>query len=102
VLILRTRVLGMQVIGFAGDRKALSFGSQKINLHQSGKEFEPKAQVPTPGSADLCFVTSIPITDAITHLASCGVTLLEGSGSANRRQGPHGIGVFSGPGRKFD
>ena len=72
------RVLGMNVIAFDGGRKALSFGVQQINLHQYGKEFDPKAQAPTPGSADICFVTSAPIDDVITHLVSCGVTLLEG------------------------
>ncbi len=48
-------VLGMQVATFAEGRKALQFGNQKINLHQKGKEFEPKAQYSAPGSADLCF-----------------------------------------------
>lgn len=47
-----TRVLGMKVVTFKGDRKALAFGQQKINLHEVGKEFEPKARRPTPGSAD--------------------------------------------------
>ena len=57
-----TEALGMEVVTFAGGRKALSFGSQKINLHQRGKEFEPKAWAPSPGSADLCFLTSVPLT----------------------------------------
>ena len=48
-----SRVLGMQVVTFAEGQKALQFGNQKINLHQKGKEFDPKAQHPTPGSADL-------------------------------------------------
>ena len=55
------RVLGMQVVTFAEGRKALQFGNQKINLHQSGKEINPKAQQPTSGSADLCFLTSMPL-----------------------------------------
>ena len=50
------RVLGMNVTAFDDSRKALSFGVQKINLHPYGKEFDPKAKTPTPGSADLCFV----------------------------------------------
>ena len=45
-----SRVLGMIVTTFAGARKALVFGGQKINLHQAGREFEPKARTPTPGS----------------------------------------------------
>src|SRR5687768_16778921 len=55
------RVLGMDVITFDNNRKALGFGAHRINLHEAGKEFEPKAQRPTPGSADLCFVTSTPL-----------------------------------------
>lgn len=73
-----TSVLGMGVVTFAGDRKALSFGSQKINLHQYQKEFEPKAQQPTPGSADLCFITSTPLSEVINHLTACNVTVIEG------------------------
>jgi Lactoylglutathione lyase and related lyases len=59
-------VLGMEVITFDHNRKALKFGQQKINLHQIGHEFEPKAQVPTPGSADLCLITKTPINLVIT------------------------------------
>ena len=73
-----TSVLGMGVVTFAGDRKALSFGSQKINLHQYQKEFEPKAQRPTPGSADLCFITSTPLSEVINHLTACNVSVIEG------------------------
>lgn len=72
------RVLGMEVISFAGDRKALAFGNQKINLHQQGREFEPKAGRPTPGSADLCFVTSTPLAEVLDHLQANGVTVIEG------------------------
>ena len=73
-----TEVLGMEVVTFAGGRKALSFGAQKINLHQCGKEFEPKACAPTPGSADLCFITSVPLTEVASHLAACAVPVVEG------------------------
>jgi catechol 2,3-dioxygenase-like lactoylglutathione lyase family enzyme len=73
-----SQVLGMQVVTFAGGRKALQFGNQKINLHQRGKELEPSAQDPTPGSADLCFLTSLPLEQVIAHLQSCHVALLLG------------------------
>ena len=73
-----TSVLGMGIVTFASDRKALSFGSQKINLHQYQKEFEPKAQQPTPGSADLCFITSTPLSEVINHLTACNVAVIEG------------------------
>jgi len=69
------RVLGMQIVTFGGARVALSFGSQKINLHQKGQEFEPKAAHPTPGSADLCFITTVPLPDVIAHLETCGVKI---------------------------
>jgi len=72
------RVLGMDTLTFGDNRKALAFGSQKINLHEFGKEVEPKAHRPTPGSADLCFITSIQIKDVVEHLYQCGVQILEG------------------------
>ncbi|GAB2180782.1 VOC family protein [Denitratisoma sp. agr-D3] len=80
--------LGMEAITFGAGRKALSFGQQKINLHQRGKEFEPKAQQPTPGSADLCFLTSVPLADVASHLAACGVTVLEGPIQRTGATGP--------------
>jgi catechol 2,3-dioxygenase-like lactoylglutathione lyase family enzyme len=72
-----TRVLGMEVIVFGEGRRALAFGEQKINLHHHGAEFEPKALRPTPGSADLCFLTETPLDEVICHLANCGIAVLE-------------------------
>lgn len=71
-------VLGMQAVIFGNGRQALQFGSQKINLHESGQEFEPKAGFPTPGSADLCFITDTPIPKVIQHLCVHAVPILEG------------------------
>ena len=71
-------VMGMEVITFGGGRKALHFGAQKINLHEYGNEFDPKADHPTPGSADLCFITSVPLPGVIAHLHACGVAILDG------------------------
>ena len=73
-----SRVLGMEVEEFEGGRWALKFGRQKINLHQTGAEFEPKAIEPTPGSGDFCLVTDVPLERVVEHLASCGVELIEG------------------------
>ena len=73
-----SRVLGIRVVTFAEGRKALHFGNQKINLHQKGKEFDPRAQHPTPGSADLCFLTSVPLEQVIAHLQACDVAILLG------------------------
>ena len=73
-----TQALGMSEMTYADGRKALLFGDQKINLHEAGKEFEPKSQFPTPGSADLCFITKTPITAVISHLNTIGIAILEG------------------------
>jgi len=83
-----SKVLGMEAITSSAGRKALSFGEQKINLHQQGKEFEPKAQQPTPGSADLCFLTSVPLTDVVCHLAACEVAVIEGPVQRSGATGP--------------
>ncbi|BAZ37627.1 glyoxalase/bleomycin resistance protein/dioxygenase [Calothrix sp. NIES-4101] len=72
------RVLGMQVVIFGERRKALAFGQQKINLHQIGEEFEPKANKPTPGSADLCLIVQEPLSDIEQHLRFCGVEIISG------------------------
>ncbi|MEB3317981.1 MAG: VOC family protein [Cyanobacteriota bacterium] len=82
------RVLGMEVVTFAGGRRALHFGGQKINLHQRGKEVEPKAQWPTPGSADLCFLTTIPLAEVVAHLSACQVVLIEGPVQRTGAEGP--------------
>jgi len=71
-------VLAMEVVTFENGRKALSFGSQKINLHEAGKEFEPKASRPNPGSADLCFTTTTPIDQVIRRIELSKVRILEG------------------------
>lgn len=71
-------VLGFEVITFKGNRKALKFGNQKINLHQQGNEFEPKALQPTPGSADLCFISDTPISEVVAHLNQLNIQIEEG------------------------
>lgn len=71
-------VLAMEVVTFETGRKALSFGSQKINLHEAGKDFEPKAYKPTPGSADLCFSTTTSIDEVVKRLQLSKVRILEG------------------------
>jgi len=81
-------VLGFEVFTFAGGRKALRFGDQKINLHERGKEFEPKARQPTPGSADLCFLTSVPLAEVLAHLAACQVAVIEGPVRRTGATGP--------------
>ena len=76
-----SRVLGMNAVQFLRDRWALQFGNQKINLHQAGKEFEPKAKHPTPGSADLCLILLAPMETVVAHLKACQVDIIQGPGS---------------------
>ena len=73
-----TRVLGMSAVTFGDGRRALRFGTSKINLHRAGHEFEPKARRPTPGSEDLCFIVDDPIGDVMTQLTTAGVAVEEG------------------------
>jgi len=81
-------VLGMEVVTFENGRKALNFGSQKINLHEAGKEFEPKASRPTPGSADLCFTTTTPIDEVVKRLESSKIRVLDGPVKRTGALGP--------------
>src|SRR5215471_21035406 len=82
-----SRVLGMEVVIFGEGRKALALGSQKINLQQAGRESTLIADKPTPGSADICFVTSVPVSEVIAHLNSCGVRLIGGPVERNGARG---------------
>jgi catechol 2,3-dioxygenase-like lactoylglutathione lyase family enzyme len=81
------KVLGMEIVTFGENRKALSFGSQKINLQQLGRESTLKAQRPTPGSADVCFITSVSLSDVIAHLNSCGINVIGGPVERNGARG---------------
>lgn len=73
-----THILGFQVITFGANRKALTFGNQKINLHQKGNEFEPKAEHPTSGSADLCFIATTDIHEVFEELKQKDIEIIEG------------------------
>ncbi len=81
-------VLGMEVVTFGAGRKALAFGQQKFNLHEAGREFEPKADRPTPGSADLCLIADDSLAEVIDHLRACGVPILEGPVKRTGALGP--------------
>ena len=71
-------VMGMSLESFGAGRKAFRFGNQKINLHVKGHEFEPKAQLPTPCSLDLCFIASVPLDEVVARFGEKGVPILEG------------------------
>jgi catechol 2,3-dioxygenase-like lactoylglutathione lyase family enzyme len=73
-----TRVLGMRVETFAGGRLALRFGDQKLNLHEAGREIEPKATLAKPGTLDLCFLADRPLDEVITALQQQKVTIVRG------------------------
>jgi catechol 2,3-dioxygenase-like lactoylglutathione lyase family enzyme len=81
-------VLGMEVVTFGAGRKALAFGQQKFNLHEAGREFEPKADRPTPGSADLCLIADGSLNEVTDHLRTCGVPILEGPVQRTGALGP--------------
>lgn len=82
------RVLGVETKIFKEGRKALHFGSQKINLHEKRKEFEPKAKVPIPGSADLCFIVENTITQIIEHINKENIPIAEGPVQRTGAEGP--------------
>jgi catechol 2,3-dioxygenase-like lactoylglutathione lyase family enzyme len=83
-----TRVLGMTPEIFGNGRRALRFGRQKINLHERGKEFEPKALHPTSGSADLCFVAETPLPKVVEHIQAQGSEILLGPVERTGALGP--------------
>jgi catechol 2,3-dioxygenase-like lactoylglutathione lyase family enzyme len=82
------RVLGMRPVTFTNGRRALAFGTSKINLHEVGHELLPRAAHPTPGSADLCLLTGTPQHRVLDHLAACGVPVEEGPVPRTGAQGP--------------
>ncbi|XDA97828.1 VOC family protein [Sulfitobacter sp. LCG007] len=87
-----TQVLGMRGTQFGEEnavrRWALQYGQSKINLHQKGREFEPRAADPRAGSADLCFLTDAPLADWIDHLEAHQVDLVEGPVKRTGARGP--------------
>jgi catechol 2,3-dioxygenase-like lactoylglutathione lyase family enzyme len=94
-------VMGMKEEYFSEGRVALKFGDQKINLHQAGKEFEPKADAPTPGSEDLCFICKTPLTEVMEHVKRCGVEIIEGPVDRTGATGPIRSFYFRDPDRNL-
>ena len=81
-------VLGMDPVVFGEGRHALAFGTQKINLHEAGREFEPKAAAPTPGSADLCFLTNSSVAEVVEHVGANNAEIIEGPVRRTGATGP--------------
>ena len=76
-----TKALGMELISFRTaneERLALKFGKQKINQHEWGNEFDPKAHVPVPGALDLCFIASVPLEEVVARLQKENIKILQG------------------------
>jgi catechol 2,3-dioxygenase-like lactoylglutathione lyase family enzyme len=82
------RALGLEAVTFGPGRRALQIGDQKINLHEAGREFEPKALRPTPGSGDLCVVTDEPLVDVLARLAAHRIAVEEGPVARTGATGP--------------
>jgi catechol 2,3-dioxygenase-like lactoylglutathione lyase family enzyme len=82
------RALDMRAERFGVDRVALRFGEQKLNLHQAGREFDPKALRPTPGSADLCFIATVPLQTIQAALARANVSVEAGPVERTGALGP--------------
>ena len=83
-----TRVLGMRLERFGEGRMALKFGGQKINLHEKGREFSPRAMLAAPGTLDICFIAGVPLEDVIARLASCKIRIIEGPVMKTGARGP--------------
>jgi len=83
-----TRVLGMREVVFGDERRALAFGRSKLNLHQIGREFEPKAAHPAPGAIDLCLLVRTPIAEVVRQLAALDVAIEVGPVERTGAQGP--------------
>ncbi len=79
--------LGMERREFAGGRVALHFGTQKINLHPAIAPIAPHARRPTPGSADLCFLTETPVEAVAAALKGLGIEIVEGPVERTGAQG---------------
>jgi catechol 2,3-dioxygenase-like lactoylglutathione lyase family enzyme len=81
----------MELVSFktpTEERLALKFGGQKINLHEWGREFTPRAHVAVPGSLDLCFISKVPLEDVIQRLNHANVKIIEGPVNKTGAQGP--------------
>lgn len=82
------RVLGLQQVDAPGQPTALTFGHQKINIHEAGHTFDPKAKMPTPGAGDFCLITERDLAEVHSHLESCGVAVEVGPVRRAGAQGP--------------
>src|SRR5437773_1850828 len=81
------RVLGFKRVDAPGQPTALTFGIQKINVHEAGRTFDPKARKPTPGSADFCLISEVPLAEVRSRIEACGVAIEVGPVERTGAQG---------------
>jgi len=82
------QVLGFQRLDVPGKPTAVRFGRQKINLHEVGHTFEPKAATPMPGAGDFCLITERSIEEVLAHLSTHNVPIELGPVERNGALGP--------------
>ena len=75
------------------ERKALKFGSQKINLHDAKAPYVPHAKNSIPGAIDLCFITDTPIQDWIERFELYKIPIESGPVKKNRGNWPDYVSV---------
>lgn len=83
-----SRVLGMGVVTFGDNRKALTFGAQKINLHEVGNLFSPRAADPRSGAGDFCLIAKTPMNEIVEHLRAENVAIEIGPDTRTGALGP--------------
>nr|XP_009489914.1 PREDICTED: glyoxalase domain-containing protein 5 [Pelecanus crispus] len=96
-----SKVLGTEVVTFKGNHKALHFGNQKFNLHEAGKEFEPRSRCLVPSSAVICPITQVPLNQLLDHLKACGGIFEEGPVARTGAVGPITSIYFRDPNEKL-
>jgi catechol 2,3-dioxygenase-like lactoylglutathione lyase family enzyme len=89
-----TNILGMKLEKFSSSlddnqfRYAVSFGSQKINIHEEIKPIKPNALNPSSGSMDICFISKNKINDWVHHLVKKGINIETGPERKTGALGP--------------
>lgn len=72
-----SEVLGMEIVKDK-DHHALAFGVQLVKLQHRGHEAQEHAAHPTPGSADLCFITESELEDVVEYVTAMRIRIEAG------------------------
>lgn len=86
-LLFYERLFGEDRVVFGDGRTAISVGAYRIHFHTPEKEILPRAAKPTPGSADLCFLTE-SLEGFTAHAKEIGITPFLGPVHRNGAAGP--------------